>query len=79
MMPQFTPTNLFSACCESFTISSIGRPKENASFKMTDMSTSSDADEERPAPPGSVPLMTMSKPCDALYPAFSKTSTTPMK
>ena len=55
MMPQFMPTNSFSAFCENFTSSTISMPRFSSSFRMTAISTSMDAEEESPAPFGSVP------------------------
>ena len=78
IIPQFTPIKLFSAFWENFTISIISILSLKFSFKITDVRSSIEAEEESPAPFGIFPKNRISNPLSILYPASIKVFITPL-
>lgn len=76
MIPHGTPTNSFSARCARTANSGPVRPSSYRSLSARAVTTSSAADDERPAPVGTVDVRWMSAP-GTVCPASRSAQTTP--
>ena len=78
MMPQFTPTHLFSALCPSFAIVAASQGRLPTAANARAVAISSAAEEERPAPSGTSPASTPSQP-ESLWPASARLQAVPLR